>query len=68
MAHQTKGTPADGGLIRYANGEWLVGLSYHIGHYSAFNAELWGLLKGLSLAWEAGFRKVSVECDSKVIL
>lgn len=34
----------------------------------AAQAELWGMLEGLKLCWEAGFRRVVVEVDSQGVL
>lgn len=39
-----------------------------IGICSITAAELWGILEGLSLAWDHGFRKVHLETDSRCAL
>lgn len=57
-----------GGLIRSDSGSWIVGFTYHMGFCSAFIAELWGILKGLLLAWHHGFRKIRFESDSCAII
>lgn len=43
-----------GGLIRDDRGCWVQGFGAHIGHCTAFQAELWGALRGIQLAWELG--------------
>lgn len=35
---------------------------------SSLLAELWGLLKGLEMAWKKGIRRLEVELDSEAIM
>ena len=37
-----------------------------IGKASNIAVELWGILKGLQLAWDKGYKEVILESDSKV--
>ncbi|KAH9779858.1 putative ribonuclease H protein [Citrus sinensis] len=53
------------GLIRDSNGNWLMGFTINLGMYSVVSAELWGLLHGLRVAWEYGFRRLQVGVDNK---
>lgn len=57
-----------GGVIRDFNGKWLVGYAHRIGSCSIAKAELWGLLDGLNIAWDRGFRRVEVELDSLFVV
>ncbi|KAL8143992.1 hypothetical protein V2J09_017024 [Rumex salicifolius] len=58
------GRAAAGGVIRDSSGTWLGGFTRSIGICSVPAAELWGILSGLTLAWDLGFRKVCVDTDS----
>ena len=59
------GAISAGGVIRDANKNWLVGFALNKGVGSVLEAEIWGILEGLKLAWSTGFRKVVVESDSQ---
>ncbi|KAH9723967.1 putative ribonuclease H protein [Citrus sinensis] len=39
-----------------SNGNWLMGFTVNLGICSVLSVELWGLLHGLRVAWEYGFR------------
>ena len=56
-----------GGLIRDETGRWLGGFTSKLGICNALTVELWGVLHGLNLAWELGFRKIILEIDSQVV-
>lgn len=62
------GIAGAGGVIRDANGKWLVGFAAHLGIASNMAAELHALRMGLILAWDEGFRDVICEMDALVIL
>lgn len=63
-AAKSTGASSAGGLIRDHNGNWLAGFCMNIGSCSVMVAEFWGLLQGLSIAWEKGIRWLNVEVDS----
>lgn len=50
-----------GGLIRDDCGKWVRGYARKVGFCSVLEAELWGIVEGLRLAWNLGFRRVEVE-------
>ena len=56
---------AAGGLIRDNLGRWLLGFMYNIGACTPLEAELWAILEGLRVAWNAGYRNVLLEADSQ---
>lgn len=62
------GSAGCGGLFRGTDGHWLCGFSRHLGSCTAFVAELWGVLTGLELAWERGFRRVELHVDSTAVV
>ena len=53
-----------GGLLRDTTGAWIQGFIVNLGACTILEAELWGIFWGLSLAWDAGYREVEIECDS----
>ena len=63
-AHKSDEISTAGGLIRDHLGRWISGFGMVIGSCSITVAELWGLYKGLQLAWDSGIRRLKVETDS----
>ncbi|EOY31223.1 Uncharacterized protein TCM_038187 [Theobroma cacao] len=57
---------AAAGVLRDEHGNWLCGFSMKLEKCSAFRAELWGIFKGLSLAWELGYRNIDLQIDNRV--
>ncbi|CAL0327373.1 unnamed protein product [Lupinus luteus] len=55
---------ACGGVVRDHNGNFLFAFSKHLGNCTVMQAELWGILYGLKLVQQRGFRKTSTETDS----
>ncbi|MED6184758.1 hypothetical protein PIB30_117991 [Stylosanthes scabra] len=56
---------ACGGLVRDKTGLILSGFSANLGGTSSVTvAELWGVLHGLNLVWDGGYRKLKVDIDS----
>ncbi|CAN1130050.1 Putative ribonuclease H protein At1g65750, partial [Linum perenne] len=57
---------AAGGLVRNSSGHCLLAFTANLGSCSITRAELWGILIGLRLAWNAGYKKIIVQTDSQV--
>ncbi|EEF45145.1 conserved hypothetical protein [Ricinus communis] len=57
------GLASAGSLIRSAEGSWLSGFTHKLGSCSPFKAKLWGVLDGLRLAWDKGFKHVDLVID-----
>lgn len=57
----TNGEVGCGGVIRDDCGEWLGGFSMNLSGCNAQEAEMWGLVEGLQMCWELGFKMVEVE-------
>ncbi|CAN1147355.1 Putative ribonuclease H protein At1g65750 [Linum perenne] len=55
-----------GGLVRNSSGHCLLAFTANLGSCSITRAELWGILIGLRLAWNAGYKKIIVQTDSQV--
>ncbi|MBA0555052.1 hypothetical protein Golob_014115, partial [Gossypium lobatum] len=58
------GRAAAGGLVRNHTGCCLRGFCRSLGYCLVLQAEAWGLLDGLELAWQLGYRKVEAESDN----
>ncbi|KAF7842466.1 reverse transcriptase [Senna tora] len=54
---------ACGGVARDSDGRFLIGFMRKLGDGSMLNAELWGIVSALVVAWRSGFKKVLVELD-----
>lgn len=52
-----------GCVIRNYLGRWQVGAARKLGHCSALLAEVWAILLELELAWDKGYREVTLETD-----
>lgn len=53
-----------GGLLREFRGKWLWCYAKAMGSSAnPWEAETWGVLEGLRLAWDKGFKRVIVELD-----
>ncbi|KAF7800755.1 Ribonuclease H protein [Senna tora] len=59
---------ACGGVARDTSGNFLFSFCHRIGCCEIIRAELRGIVDGLEMLWEKGFRKVTIECDSEVAL
>ncbi|KAF7804601.1 putative ribonuclease H protein At1g65750 family [Senna tora] len=57
------GSSACGGVLRDRDGNFLCGFSRNVGSCSITFTELWGVLSGLQVAWNRGFKKVIIETD-----
>lgn len=53
-----------GGVLRDRAEHWVTGFVRGLGMGTVLNAELWGILIGLQVAWNHGLRKVWLESDS----
>ncbi|CAN1807882.1 Putative ribonuclease H protein At1g65750 [Linum perenne] len=53
-----------GGLLRDADGRYSLAYTMNLGNCSITRAEMRGALRGLELAWDAGYRKLIVCLDS----
>ncbi|CAA0830741.1 Polynucleotidyl transferase- ribonuclease H-like superfamily protein [Striga hermonthica] len=62
------GSGSAGGLLWDENGNWLGGFTVNIDYCSSMAAKLWGLFRGLSLAWDLGYRQVEAEVDNASVM
>ncbi|KAK3225900.1 hypothetical protein Dsin_005762 [Dipteronia sinensis] len=52
------------GVFRDDNYNWFGGFAMNKGVDSALEAEMWGIFKGMSLTWKAGYKKLIIETYS----
>ncbi|CAN1241697.1 Putative ribonuclease H protein At1g65750 [Linum perenne] len=64
----TRRRAAAGGLLRNTLGRCLMAFTMNLGHCSITRAEIRGAIEGLSRTWDAGFRKVILQLDSKAAI
>ncbi|XP_073051702.1 uncharacterized protein [Primulina eburnea] len=57
-----------GGILRTDLGDWIMEFIYNIGWCSIEEAELWEVCKGLELAWNSGYKKISLGIDSQIVV
>ncbi|CAN1154137.1 Putative ribonuclease H protein At1g65750, partial [Linum perenne] len=62
------GQAAAGGLIRDYQGRCLAAFTINLGKCSITRAELRGVVSGLQLAWERGYRKIQLQLDSQCVV
>ncbi|CAN1845631.1 Putative ribonuclease H protein At1g65750, partial [Linum perenne] len=60
-----QGRAAAGGLFHDASGNCLHAYTVNLGICSITRAEICGALEGIRRAWEAGYRRIEVQMDSK---
>lgn len=58
------GVASAGGILRDQSGNWIIGFGMNIGICSVTVAELWGLYRGLLMAWQHSCHWLFVEVDS----
>ncbi|KAH9666870.1 reverse transcriptase domain-containing protein [Citrus sinensis] len=63
-ARKGNGEASAGGLLRDCHGNFIHGFSAHLGVCSVLKAELWGVLHGLRMAWDLGYRRIQVGVDN----
>ncbi|MBA0561732.1 hypothetical protein Golob_018533, partial [Gossypium lobatum] len=61
-------TASIGGVFKDLDANWLCGYSLAFGKGFVFKVEARAVLEGLFIAWEKGFRKIEVECDSALLV
>ncbi|CAN1193402.1 Putative ribonuclease H protein At1g65750 [Linum perenne] len=63
-----RGKAAAGGLFRDSDGRCLAAYAMNLGSCTITRAEIRGALEGIKRAWEAGYRKLEVQLDSKAVV
>ncbi|KAE8653749.1 hypothetical protein F3Y22_tig00117056pilonHSYRG00114 [Hibiscus syriacus] len=61
--HHTSSLGSAGGIIRNKDGDWIVGFNKAVGISSPLQAELWGILEGLQLAWSQILEHLQCQTD-----
>ncbi|KAA3476291.1 putative LRR receptor-like serine/threonine-protein kinase [Gossypium australe] len=55
---------AVGGMVRDWNGNWILGYTHYLGRCSPLEAELWGVLDGVLILLNKGYKKVKIQTDN----
>ncbi|KAG8497788.1 hypothetical protein CXB51_007049 [Gossypium anomalum] len=58
------GYAASGGMARDKEGNWIVGFSRFLGVCSPFEVELWGVLNGILILLNKGYRQILILSDN----
>ncbi|KAH1065452.1 hypothetical protein J1N35_030439 [Gossypium stocksii] len=58
------GFAASGGVIQDFNGKWIMGSTRFLGVCSPFEAELWGILDGILILLNKGYRRAIIMTDN----
>ncbi|GAU20014.1 hypothetical protein TSUD_273490 [Trifolium subterraneum] len=66
--NQTIHKAACGGVIRDDTGAWIGEVARNLGSCTVLMAELWGILTTLQMVWDKGYRYVSLESDSAIVV
>lgn len=55
-----------GGVWWYCAGNWICSFAKYVGLCTVLEVELWGIMEGLCLCWDRGWRSINSHVDSKV--
>ncbi|MBA0828189.1 hypothetical protein Goarm_012897, partial [Gossypium armourianum] len=58
------GFATTGGIVHDHSGQWILGYNRFLGSCSVFEAELWGILDGLSILIDRGYKEVQIRTNS----
>ncbi|MBA0677857.1 hypothetical protein Goari_019242, partial [Gossypium aridum] len=58
------GYAATGGVARDQDGNWIVGFNRFLGVCSPFEAEVWGILVGILILFNKGYRRIIIVTDN----
>ncbi|KAA3460139.1 reverse transcriptase [Gossypium australe] len=62
------GNAAAGGVVPDWNGNWILGYTHYLGSCSPLEAELWGLLDGVHISLNKGYKKVRIQTDNLEVI
>ncbi|KAG8492505.1 hypothetical protein CXB51_009760 [Gossypium anomalum] len=58
------GYATTGGVVRDHDGNWIVGFTHFLGVCSPFEAEIWGILNGILILLNKGYRRTIILTDN----
>ncbi|KAK5812257.1 hypothetical protein PVK06_027680 [Gossypium arboreum] len=56
-----------GRVVRDRDGHWILGFTHYLGRCSPFEAELWGILDGILILLNKGYKTVNIQTDNIVV-
>ncbi|KAA3488041.1 LINE-type retrotransposon LIb DNA [Gossypium australe] len=62
------GDAAAGGVVRDQDGNWILGYTHYLGSCSPLEAELWGVLDGVLILLNKGYKKVKIQTDNLEVI
>ncbi|MBA0816797.1 hypothetical protein Gohar_001420, partial [Gossypium harknessii] len=62
------GSASAGGILKDQNGEWIIGFNCRIGICFVFEAELWGILDGVTLAQGSLHDRILIQIDNMKVI
>lgn len=57
-----------GGVLRSHDGSWIKGYALKLGRSNSFEAETWGLIKGMEIALNLGVLFLDINCDASLVI
>ncbi|MBA0819732.1 hypothetical protein Gohar_021208, partial [Gossypium harknessii] len=58
------GYAATGGVARDRDGNWIMGFNRFLGVCSPFEVEVWGILNGILILFNKGYRRIIIMTDN----
>ncbi|KAA3486878.1 LINE-1 reverse transcriptase isogeny [Gossypium australe] len=58
------GVAATGGVARDYEGNWILGFNHFLGNYSPIEAEIWGIMDGILILLNKGYRRIIIISDN----
>ncbi|KAA3472023.1 reverse transcriptase [Gossypium australe] len=62
--NNTTGAAAAGGVARDHEGNWITGFNRYLGNCSPMEAEIWGIMDGILILLNKGFRRITITSDN----
>ncbi|MBA0753391.1 hypothetical protein Gogos_022207 [Gossypium gossypioides] len=53
-----------GGVLRDQDGNWILGFNCYLGNCTPFDEELWGILDGLLILLNKGYKRATIQTDN----
>ncbi|KAH1128738.1 hypothetical protein J1N35_000116 [Gossypium stocksii] len=61
---RTSGCASVRGVVWDRDGNWILGFTHYLGRCSPLEAELWGILDGILILLNKGYKRVRIQTDN----
>ncbi|KAG8502154.1 hypothetical protein CXB51_002169 [Gossypium anomalum] len=61
---RASGNASASGVVRDRDGNWILGFTHYLGRCSHLEAELWGILDGVLILLNKGYKRVKIQTDN----